>query len=328
MLPFVAILRSPNTPDHYIALFVFLVTVIYAYKIAYHQLDNKINAVFFALFLTIGTNYLQISMRGIVWHIAQNLAFMFTLMSIYYAVIKSKKHSFHALFFLCCAMGSRPMQAIYLPLILLLIYYRENEDFFPFVKKLVIYSIPALILGIAMLTLNYVRFGSVFEFGHNHLPASIAAEHGQLSIMYMSNHLRMMFLRIPTQLPIFSTHSAIFQPIAIWIISPIVICYVVCLLKGMANDLKCEKLLRYTIIVVIPLLIFVHLLFLASHKDVGGPQIGYRYTIDVLPVVYIGMLAILGKISHKNDIVSKNLPLFIFGFALNMLGLIHSIGVR
>jgi len=328
MLPLVAILGSPNTPDHIIALCVFIIVVVYAYKIAYHQLKNKIAAIFFALFLTIGSNYLQISMRGIVWHIAQNLAFMFTLMSIYYSITDNKKHSFLALFFLSCAMGCRPMNGIYIPLIMCLIYKREGCDFLTFVERLLLYSIPAVVLGAIYLILNYLRFGSIFEFGHNFLPASMAAEHGQLSVMYLRNHLRFMLLRIPTQLPVFSSYNAIFQPMAIWIISPIFNGFVAYLILAIRYKWEKDNMYRVIYLLLVPVLVFIHMLILASHKDVGGPQFGYRYTVDVLPVVFFGLLVILSEKKDKKSLIMRMLPLFMIGFVLNILGLLQSIGVR
>ena len=327
MLPFVAILGSPNTPDHFIALAIFLMVAIYAYKIAYHQLGNRVYATFFALFLILGTNYLQIAMRGIVWHMAQNLGFMFTLMAIYYSITKNKRHSILALFLLCCAMGCRPLQGIYIPLIICLLYQRHGGAFFPFVKKLFLYSIPAIILGAGLLAFNYVRFGSIFEFGHNFLPASMAAPYGQFGVGYMANHLRVMFLRFPTQLPLI-THYTLFQPIAIWIISPLVISYVVVLVKSKVTRWEKDDALRDIFLLLMPVLIVLHLLLLSAHKDVGGPQFGYRYTIDVLPVMFLGLVTLLGKAKCIDGIVSRNSGLFAFGFFINIIGLIDAIGVR
>ena len=328
MLPFVAITGSPNTPDHFIAMGIFLLVVVYAYKIASSQIKNRTYAIFFALFLCLGTNYLQIAMRGIVWHIAQNLGFMFTLMSIYYAITKRKWHSYLALFFLCCAMGCRPINGIYLPLIICLICKREGAAFVPFIKKLLLYSIPAIILGSFFLWLNYARFGSILEFGHNYLPASQSAEFGQFSLMYARNHLRIMLFRIPTQIPMFFTRDTLFQPIAIWIASPIVISYGVFLVYIIRRDVKYDDFFAAVYLMLIPFLVVVHLVALASHKDVGGPQFGYRYTLDVLPVMFFGLVVILGKIRMGKNVIYYNLFPFLFGFAVNVLGTIHSMGIR
>jgi len=328
MLPFVAILRSPYTPDHFIAMGVFLLVVVYAYKIASSQIENRTYAIFFTLFLCLGTNYLQIAMRGIVWHLAQNLGFLFTLMAIYYGITKKKWHSFLSLFFLSCAMGCRPINGLYMPLIICLIFNKEGLAFVPFIKKLVLYSIPAVILGSFFLWLNFARFGSIFEFGHNYLPASQYAEFGQFSIMYAREHLRIMFLRLPTQLPIFSTFDGMFQPIAIWIASPIVISYGVFLFYTIRQKIKYDTFFEIVHLIFIPFLIVLHLLALASHKDVGGPQFGYRYTLDVLPVMFFGLVTILGKIRMGKNVLIYNIPLFIIGFVVNVLGTVHAIGVR
>jgi len=328
MLPFVAILRSPYTPDHFIAMGVFLLVVVYAYKIASSKIENRTYAIFFTLFLCLGTNYLQVAMRGIVWHLAQNLGFMFTLMAIYYGITKKKWHSFLSLFFLCCAMGCRPINGIYMPLIICLICKREGLGLMPFIKKLLLYSIPAIVLGGFFLWLNYARFGNIFEFGHNFLPASQHAEFGQFSIRYARDHLRIMLFRIPTQVPIFSTRDGIFQPIAIWIVSPLVIIYGIFLAYTVRRKIKYDDFFEMVHLILIPFLITLHLLILASHKDVGGPQFGYRYSLDVLPVMFFGLVAILSKIRMGKNVLHYSLPLFIIGFVVNILGTLHSLGVR
>lgn len=198
----------------------------------------------------------------------------------------------------------------------------------PFIKKLLLYSIPAIVLGGFFLWLNYARFGNIFEFGHNFLPASQHAEFGQFSIRYARDHLRIMLFRIPTQVPIFSTRDGIFQPIAIWIVSPLVIIYGIFLAYTVRRKIKYDDFFEMVHLILIPFLITLHLLILASHKDVGGPQFGYRYSLDVLPVMFFGLVAILSKIRMGKNVLHYSLPLFIIGFVVNILGTLHSLGVR
>ena len=338
MLPFVAFLGSPETPDHVIALVVSLLALVYAYKIAETQIENKAYAVFFTLFLFLGTNYLQIALRGIVWHIAQNLAFLFLLMALYYALTPKRWHSYLSLFLLCCAMGSRPLQVIYTPLIVYLLYQREGAPIPVFFKKLLLYGLPALLLGTGLLWLNYARFGSIFEFGHNYLPASLYAPYGQFSVMYMPHHLRLMFSRLPTQWPVFGAPEVLFQPIAFWIASPIVLSYVVYWIMGIKNRERYDAQFQHVYLatqfkqvylLLIPALLFLHLLLLSAHKDVGGPQLGYRYTIDVLVVLFFGLTALFGKMEQtwnggNSAHMTRNLPLFLAGFLINLFGTINA----
>ena len=69
--------------------------------------------------------------------------------------------------------------------------------------------------------LNYARFGSIFEFGHNYLPEFTEAENGQFSLQYALDNLPSLF-----KLPIFAENGngALVFPscngVAVWLVSP------------------------------------------------------------------------------------------------------------
>ena len=328
MLPLVAIMDYYHlVPHHLVAFVVYLLVVLYAYKIAFLQLKSRKLAVFFALFLCVGTNYLHVALWGAVWHLGQNMAFMFMLMAVYYAITPNKRHGDLALFFLCCAMGCRPLQVIYAPLIVYLMYKREGVRLSAFLLKLPLYGIPALILGSFFLWLNYARFGSVLEFGHNHLPASVATVGGQFSRLHMLNHLRIMFFRLPTQLPLFSPLVSRSQAFAFWLASPLVISYGVYWAHSVRNYARYNREFVLVYLVGIPLLLGLHLLALSMHKDTGGRQFGYRYTIDILVVMFFGLTALLKGFEEKmvDSTVFRNLAPFVLGLTLNLMGTIDFI---
>jgi len=327
MLPFVAFIGPYHTPDHFFALVVSLFALMYAYKIAATQLKSRKFAIFFALFLCLGTNYLHVAIWGDVWHFAQNMAFLFMLMSVYYAITPNKNHAVLSLFFLCCAMGCRPLQVIYAPLIVYLLYRRAEVDIPGFAKKLPLYGLPALALGAGFLWLNYARFGNIFEFGHNYLPLSMATPGGQFSSLHMQNHLRIMFFGLPTQLPLLSHIEGRSQAFAFWLASPLVISYAVYLCYTIRNRAGYDKEFIFVYLILIPVLLGIHLLLISAHKCTGGRQFGYRYTIDILVVLFFGLTALLKKMENKlNDsTIFRNLVPFMFGLALNLLGTIDFI---
>ncbi|MCL2223345.1 MAG: hypothetical protein FWB96_00075 [Defluviitaleaceae bacterium] len=308
MLPFV-LAFGITTPDHVIALAVSLLSLVYAYKIANLLLANKAHAVFISLFLVLGTNYLHIALWGAVWYIAQNLAFLLTLMAFYYALTPNKKHSFISLFAMCAAMGCRPFNIFYVPVVLWLIFMREEGEFVPFAKKIFVYAAPAFVLGAFFMWLNFTRFGSIFEFGHNFLPEFDYVDKFQLSSM--PDNLRRMLFNFNL------TDSPMFHGFAFWVASPIFVSYAVYLF--MYGFKGAKPTLETCLIFALPVLIALHLLAFSSHLTLGGHQFGARYTVDTLAAVFLGLLFIMKNIPQDNRVYLNFAP-FLFGLLLNFYG--------
>jgi len=328
LIPFVLIFGY-NTPDHAIALGLALVSNIYAYKIALHFLKEKKAAMFFTLFLILGTNYLHISLWGSVWYMAQNMAFTLLLISIYYALTDKNQHSVISLLALCASMGCRPFNAIYLPVILYLIAKRENLRFFEtFVKKLVIYAIPAIMLGIFYMWLNYVRFGNIFEFGHNFLPEFTIDLQGQFHPSRIARNLRMMLIGLDISYPIRNGFPHVDRTtFAIWLASPIFISFIIYRViyqKKFIYRIPSDILLTMT-----QVLVTMHILAFSLHRTLGGRQFGSRYVVDSLPIVFLGLMYMVGRILKENRdtvIISRhmlyNAVPFAFGTLINFHGTI------
>jgi len=321
LLPFVLIFGI-DTPDNTIALIISLCSLGYAYKLGYKMLGNRYYAMFLSLFLILGTNYLHISLWGAVWYIAQNMAFLFTLMAFYYALSDNKNHSYIALFAMCAAMGCRTFNVLYLPIIFYLIYIRENESFSFFVKKVLLYGIPAFALGCFFLWLNYARFGSIFEFGYNYLPEFINDPHGMFYTGRMMFNLgRMLFGFNLLEFPMF-------YGFAFWVASPIVISFFICLFvlvyksiikKDILNGQKTDY--KYMIAPII-LLTTAHILLFSLYRTLGGHNFGSRYTVDTLPVFYLGFLFVLKRLNIGNNIYLNIAPM-LFGLILNFYGTVQ-----
>jgi len=332
MLPFV-LLFGINTPDNAIAFIVSLCSLIYAYKLGYKILGNKNYAILLSLFLVLGTNYLHVSLWGSVWYIAQNMAFLFTLMAFYYSVTDNSKHSYIALFAICAAMGCRPFNALYLPVVLYLLLKRENESFLVSAKRLLIYSLPAVALGSFFMWLNYARFGNIFEFGHNYLPEFVNDPHGQFYTGRILDNLSRMFFNLNI------TEFPMFHGFAFWLASPIVVSYFACLVLYVV---KGTKVVRGTVLLTtcqenrpsdnlgnysglifgLLLLTMLHIVAFSFHRTLGGHQFGSRYTVDTLPAVYLGMLFMLRKLMPDNRIYLNIVPM-LFGLVLNFIGTVQ-----
>jgi len=337
MLPFVARMGR-HTPDHGIALVMAVIVSIYAYKLAKLYLKDKNHSLFLALFLVIGTNYMHVALWGGVWFFAQNMAFMLTLMSLYYGSTSKRWHSVLSLLFLCMAMGCRPLNAAALPVVLLLIYKRERElgsGFNKYVAHLLATSIPAVLLGVFYMALNHARFGSIFQFGHDFLPEF--AEEAKFSLSRLGDNLQRVLFGLPRlnngvlDFPMFNGH-------AFWLASPIVITYAIYMLITIAKAGQGYSHLVATdgtknpipdghrvINLFLMLTIFVSatllLLYLSTHRTMGGHHFGNRYTVDILPMVFLGLLIAARPL--KRQFIYLNLLLFLPGFIMNLIGSIE-----
>src|SRR5690606_8340670 len=67
-------------------------------------------------------------------------------------------------------------------------------------KKLVLFAIPCLIIGLSLMAINYIRFESFSEFGHRYLAAgniSRIKEYGLFNLQFLSKNLTAQFTLLP-----------------------------------------------------------------------------------------------------------------------------------
>ena len=320
LLPFVAVFGSGC--DNYIAFIALLLGVFFCFKLSRKfGLSPEFSAlVTSALYL--GTNMRQITSDAWVWFFAQNLAFLFTILSFYCAKIKKKGFS---MLFLACAVGCRPFDLIYLPLILLIILDgMEEKSFIVKFKKLVFEKIwvyiPAFLIVLFYCIYNYVRFGNIFEFGHNYLPEFLNSEDGQFSLSYFIKNLPCLF-RLPTVSQGKITFPQ-FDGMSIFLVIPFFITYPLSLIVSFVRDKKIEYK-KYHILGSV--LILFHIFILLCHKTMGGAHFGNRYIMDTVPCLFV-----LSVLSFKQSFKSKNrlttafnvvcAVVFVVGVLINFIG--------
>lgn len=313
MLPFV--LLGWNSCDGMIAFAMSLLGATYAFKILRHfDIDSKAS-LFFALFLTIGSNWLMTAQNAWVWFIAQNMAFTLSLMAIYYAL---KNKIGLSLAFWACAVGCRPFQILYLPILLYLIYnahksINPEDKIIDIIKKRFTALIPMVVIALSYMILNFARFGNVTEFGHNYLPEFTNSELGQFNLSYITENIGSIF-RLPSVNSSGIWEYPQFNGMCIFLISPIVISYIVYTVKEFVLKKNSDKKMIFIIIAVI----ILETLCIISHKTMGGSHFGNRYMNDILPAIMLG-IAIL-KPSSENKYFNFNYILFLMGLALNIVG--------
>jgi len=281
------------------------------------------------LLACLGSNFLFVSVNGSwVWFFAQILSFMFTVMSFYYARCKTGSNDpyYLAPLFLACAAGCRPFQIVYAPLIACMMcgrFVSEGGTLGGFIKRLPIWCIPAAVLCCLYLTLNYLRFGSPLEFGHNYLPEFVNSKDGQFSLKYLEENIGRL-LRLPYR----DRNGALtfhrFDGTAFWLVSPIFLAVPFAPVIAFFKDRKTIKgrlgsaLFQMAAI----LLIALHLLLLCLHKTMGGWHFGNRYTVDALPAALLAISAALPINGKRGRIILSAclVPFLLAGFLINAFG--------
>lgn len=311
MLPF-ALLGFTDC-DGLIALTSALFGTVYAFKLLEtFDIDRK-STFTLSLLLTIGSNWLFTAQVAWVWFIAQNMAFTLSLAALYYAR-KGKAGLSLALW--ACAVGCRPLQFAYLPILLMLIYDAKKQNDANTAPLNIIKSnlkclIPMTVIALSYMLLNYARFKNPIEFGHNYLPEFTEAEHGQFSLFYLPENLKCL-LRLPKISFKGAWEYQAFNGTNIFLISPIFITYAICFIRAFAKKSahKCKLALFAAVIAI-------ELIAIAMHKTMGGSQFGNRYTNDVLPIVF---LSIAYSMPKSDKLTRLNSILLIFGLCINAIG--------
>lgn len=311
MLPFA--LLGLTDCDGVIALVSAIVGAVYAFKLLDLFGIKHDRAFIISLLLTIGSNWLFTAQVAWVWFIAQNMAFTLSVMALYYAL--SDKSAL-ALAFWACAVGCRPLQFLYLPVILVLIYKSEKQKnnsitVLEIVKDKWKCVIPMAVIALSYMALNYARFGNPIEFGHNYLPEFTESEHGQFSVVYLIDNLKCL-LRLPGISFNAPWEYQPFNGTNMFIVSPIFVIYVIYAVRAIIKN-DCDRKL----VIMLAGVIIAELVSIALHKTMGGSQFGNRYTNDCLPIVLLSIAYTIPK-PEKYDKLC--VILLVFGICVNAIG--------
>lgn len=303
-----------NTPDALLMWFISLLSAGYLYRLALQfRLSEPLSALT-TLTVILGSNATFNMLNPGAWFFAQNLCFLLAVMTIYYA---SNGKGGWALFFWACSVGCRPMQIFFLPVVLLILYIGEKKKSPELSGKKIVsnkiyWGIPAGCVALTYMVFNYLRFGSIIEFGHNYLPEFIRAEHGQFSVKYMSENLKSLlhFFQFDESGKIVIDH---FGNLSFMLASP---CVIFAILTLLACILKKE----YRIVIFQSGIIACAIAYLAvtiMHKTMGGWHFGNRYANDILPWIYLA--TVLG-LSRVEKLGKYQIPIAVFGLCLNAIG--------
>lgn len=303
-----------NTYDFMVLWFCNVISATFIYKLALELKVSPAGAMFQSFFVTIASNMVFVMLDPSVWFLAQTMCFMLVVLSIYFA---QKGKGMVSLFFWSASVGCRPMQVFFLPILLVLLYrqarLKEPESkWYKLVLSRWHWGVPAGLLAISYMLLNYFRFGNIFEFGHNYLPEFVSAEYGQFNVHYMKENLKTLF-RLPRFMENGKMKVDSMGNLNIFIVSPIFLFAVfgfIYIIWKKSYDLMGI----YTGIMILSV---IYMLFVVMHKTMGGWGFGNRYANDILPWIYLGVCILVSRFPH---LIKYETPLCIWGICLNALG--------
>jgi hypothetical protein len=262
-----------DTPDNLVNTLFGLGAFALVYRYFMRRGQSGLAAALIALLMTLGSNLFYLSVTGWVWFSAQTQGFFFSALAVF--LMDSRRKAAWALAFLslACAVLCRPLNAVYIPLLVYLLY-RNLSDGRGAARTLVRclpYLLPLAAMGLLAGAYNHARFGSVLEFGHNYLPEFQAEK--QFSIAYLpANFLEI--LKLPGAGDTFWPR---FNGTLFFLVNPAYALTAVSLARGRFG----AKKLIYTLCLV------AHIALMLCHRTMGGWQFGSRYMADMLPFMLI-----------------------------------------
>lgn len=302
------------TPDFIIIWAVDVAAAVYLYKMAVRLGLTPQRALLQTIFLMLCSNLVFVMIDPSVWFLAQTLCFALSVFALYCAAMGKGAG---ALFFWACSVGCRPMQAIFLPVLLFILYkhvklQEPDIPWYQIILKRWSWGIPAGGIAVSYMLLNYLRFGSILEFGHNYLPEFVRAEDGQFHINYISENVKTLF-----RLPEFMEDGRLvinnMGNLNFLLVSPFFLFAVFSLAYALYKKAYKEVMQGAGVI----LLSMLYLLIVVMHKTMGGWHFGNRYSNDILSWFYPVVCVI---ISRFPGLAKYQIPLCIWGICLNAVG--------
>jgi len=242
------------------------------------------------------------------WQLALGFAVVGELGAIYFTIFDRRPILAGAFFAL--AFGNRTEILLTAPLFFYFLNRANGRDKKdakdepkPFITLAKFAAIP-FVLGVATLLYNFVRFGSILDFGYARIPGVLQEpwyRHGIFSTQYMPDQAWQMLLKIWDVVPNFPYIVPDPFSSSILLSSPFLL---LILRIGAKNG--AVKLASWLAIITLTFVLWMH-------GNAGGYQFGYRYAMVLLPWVFIILLE-----SAPPRITKVEWSVYIFSFAANI----------
>ncbi len=264
--------------------------------------DNLLLTALFAF----GSVFFFVSVQGTVWFTALVVG---AAMAIAYLIALEKGRYFWAGLFLSAAFASRPLLVFLAPIAFWKILRQEGKCGNPFVgptfRNLLLFIVPPLLSGLALLYFNYYRFGNPFEFGHAYLPAVLerVRRYGLFHYHWFPRNFYAFFLALPEIRASFPYIKINAHGMSIFITTlPLL------LLFGVRRTSEYFRVLLLSAAIIA--------LFHLFYQNTGWVTFGNRFSVDYLPLL-VGMLAVSSVKLDKFFVI-----LLIISIVINSFGAI------
>ncbi len=252
--------------------------------------------------LAFGTVLFFSSVQGKVWYTAHVVGVALALVYAW-ASIEARRPILAGLALGFAALTRTPM-AFMLPLFVLEAWRMHRTERPVLVRRLATFAAPIVVLAIAGMVFNAVRFGSPTEFGHSYLDVRQQAQieqWGLASYHYLGRNLAVAFTLLPDVLPRAPVVQVGGPGLAMWVPTPVLL-----LLLWPREKNALHRTLWLTVAAVAMPTLF--------YQNSGWFQFGYRFSLDYM--VFLVMLLAVG--ARPLTRVAK--ALIVAGIVVNLFG--------
>lgn len=278
-------------------------------------------AVWIVVLFALGTEHFYATLQGNVWYTAHIVATTFLLLSIYEAL--DRQRPVVAGCYLGLAALSRATTLYVFPFFVLLVigsYVVQRQEktetekqqlVVGVLRRLVPFFVVLVCFLGGMLLYNWVRFGSLLDFGYNTMNVNAFVRgnlhtYGQFNVHFLGTNAYYMLLRPPILLSHFPYLT--FDPLgtSIFLTMPPLI------LAFLAFRHKKQRWIAGSLVATC----LLPTVFLLLYFNTGWYQFGYRFVLDILPFVLL--LTVLGMRSVppwlRNGLIILAVGINMWGF--------------
>lgn len=241
-----------------------------------------------------------LSSAGYSWYLGQVSAAFFLTSAVVSAL---EKRSLLAGIFLGAAYLSRIHTALALPLFLYLLWDNKER-----VKSFVLFGVGGLPFVLFNFWYNFARFGVIWDKGYTLIPGVLEEPWYQLGLVhpsYIVRHLDVIFTALPVVQESWPYIFPSWMGLAVWITTPALF---LILLSPIKNRLVQATSIS-AILVSLPIIM---------HGTFGFAQFGYRFLIDLLPLLVFLLLFSIQRTGMKK----LHWLLLYVGIIVNLWGVI------
>lgn len=263
-------------------------------------------------FFALSTPHIWCSIMGQVWFTALVMGITFTLLYVLCSI--DAKHPLLAGIFCAMAFSTRTPLLFASAFFFIFVLFPggkrlQKEQLGWAFKKLALFCLPCLAVGISLLVMNKIRFGSLTEFGHSYLAAGQIPRIKQFGLFhyhFLSMNLSAMFTLLPhlqktAPYVVVSRHG-----MSLLLTSPALIYLLWPRPRENRADRFWHRILWTTVLVCVVPGVF--------YQNTGYEQFGFRFALDYM--VYLVMLLAVGR----HPITRGFKASVVFGALVNLFG--------